>query len=68
MGVRSADDRVHHHDAMVAHQPVDMVDPVGVLVASPVEHADAVGAAVDHVAEVDEAAPALGRFRVAIDF
>jgi hypothetical protein len=55
VGVRPADHGEQHHDLMVAHQPVDMVDAVGFLVCGPLlEYADAVGSAIDHVAEVDQ--------------
>ena len=53
--MRAADDGQHHHDLVVAHQPVDMVDAVRCLVGRPqLEHAHAVGPAIDHVAEIDQ--------------
>ena len=62
--MRTADDGQHHHELVVAHQPVDVVDAVGRRVGRPqLEHAHAVGAAIDHVAEIDQTpfAAALGR-------
>ena len=55
--MRPADDGEHHHDLVVAHQPVDMVDTMGLLALRPLlQHADTVRSAIDHVAEIDQAA------------
>ena len=54
--MRATDGCQHHHDLVVAHHPVDTIDAAGLGLLRPkFEHAHAVGPAVDHVAEIDQA-------------
>ena len=66
--MRPAHGGQHHHDLVVAHQAVDVIDAVRFFAPRPeLQHAGAVGTAVDHVAEIDEATFSLGVVREATD-